>query len=380
MSQRVDGLVTPRFGSVADAFNDNFERRGDTAASCVVYADGVPVLDIWAGETGRGAWTPDTRSVVFSASKGVTTVCLLMAVERGFIELDALVTKYWPEFAEHGKETTTVRHLLAHQAGLVAPAVDLTADDLRAWDPVVDVLARQAPAWPPGTAYAYHALTFGWLAGEVLRRATGQRPGEWLGDHVAGPLNLAMTYGADPASDDVCPTQESLPITDPVAAGKLAELLADPMLGRAMSLGGLFDLTDLAAVANGPDYLSAEIPGGNLVTNARSLARLYAATVSEVDGVRLLGPDTVRDATVVRSEGQPFIGLDEGNRWGTGFMLDSARRGMAGPGSFGHDGLGGHVAFAHPGTRIAFAYQTARPGGIPDDRAEVLCRALRSCL
>lgn len=380
MNQRLDGLVTPGFEPVAEAFGDNFDRRGDTAASCVVYAAGVPVVDIWAGKTDRGAWTPDTRSVVFSVSKGVTTICVLMAVERGLVDLDAPVAKYWSEFAENGKETTTVRHLLAHQAGLVAPDVDLTADDLRAWHPVVDVLACQAPAWQPGTTYAYHALTFGWLAGEVLRRATGRRPGEWLRDHIAGPLNLAMTYGVDPAAEDFCPMPAPLPNTDPAAPEALAELLAEPMAERAMSLGGLFDPAKMTESANGPEYLFPEIPGGNLVTNARSLARLYAATVCEIDDIRLLGHGTVRDAAAVRSEGKPFIGPDEGNRWGTGFLLDSARRGMAGPGSFGHDGLGGHLAFAHPETQIAFAYQTARPGGVPDDRAEALSRALRACL
>ncbi|PKV95508.1 MULTISPECIES: serine hydrolase [Amycolatopsis] len=378
MSRHFDGLVSAGFEPVADAFGANFDRRGDTAASCVVYADGKPVVDLSAGETDRGRWTPDTRSVVFSVSKGVTTVCVLMAVERGLIELDAAVAKYWPEFADNGKETTTVRQLLAHQAGLVAPEADLTADDLRAWHPVVDRLARQAPAWIPGTTFAYHAITFGWLAGEVLRRASGQRPSEWLRDHVAGPLNLAMTYGADLADPDFCPMLEPLPNTEPAEA--IDELLAQPMAVRAMSLGGLFDPANMTESANGPDYLTPEIPGANLVANARSLARLYAATVGEVDGIRLLAPDTVSDAAAVRSKGKPFIGPAEGNRWGTGFMLASTRRGMAGPGSFGHDGLGGQLAFAHPETRIAFAYQTARPGGVPDDRAEALCRALRTCL
>ncbi|CBG69400.1 putative esterase/lipase [Streptomyces scabiei 87.22] len=114
----MEGRVDSGFEPVADAFADNFRRRGDTAASCVVYAQGAPVVDIWPGQTARGAWTPDTRTVMFSVSKGVTTHCLLMAAERGLIELDAPVAKYWPEFAEKGKETTTVRQLLTHQARL----------------------------------------------------------------------------------------------------------------------------------------------------------------------------------------------------------------------------------------------------------------------
>lgn len=377
---QLEGVVANGFERVADAFVDNFDLRGDTAASCAVYAGGTPVVDIWAGKTEKGDWTPDTRSVVFSASKGVTTVCVLMAVERGLIDLDTPVATYWPEFAVRGKETTTVRHLLAHRAGLVAPEVDLTVEDLRAWDPVVEALARQAPAWDPGTAFGYHALTFGWLAGEVLRRAAGLRPGQWLGEHVAGPLNLVMTYGADPAVGDFHPLLEPLPSTDLAAAEAMAAAFEVPMVERAMSLGAAFDARDMPGSANEPAFLSCEIPAGNLVANARSLARLYAATVGEVDGVRLLGPDTVRDARMVRSDGPPFIGIDEGNRWGTGFMVSSTRRPMAGPGSFGHDGLGGQLAFGDLESEIGFAYQTARPGGIPDDRAEALCRALRACV
>lgn len=377
---QVEGLVSSGFEPIADAFADNFRQRGDTAASCVVYAGGAPVVDLWAGNTTLGTWRPDTRTVMFSVSKGVTTVCLLMAAERGLIDLDAPVAKYWPEFAENGKEATTVRQLLAHRAGLVAPEADVTVEDLRAWEPVADALARQAPAWAPGTAYAYHALTFGWLAGEVLRRATGLRPGQWLCEHVAAPLNLTMTYGADPTAADFCPLGEPLPITDPEAAAAMATAVASPLIERSVSLGGVFDAANLVRSANGEPWLSVEIAAGNLVTNARSLARLYAATVGEVDGVRLLGPDIVRDARVVRSEGRPFVGPDAGGRWGTGFMISSKLRPMAGPGSFGHDGFGGHLGFAHLESETAFAYQTARPGGLPDDRADALCRALRACL
>lgn len=376
----VEGHVSSGFEPIADAFADNFRHRGDTAASCVVYAQGAPVVDIWAGQTARDGWTPDARTVMFSVSKGVTTVCLLMAAERGLIDLDAPVATYWPEFAENGKETTTVRHLLAHRAGLVAPEADLTLGDLRAWEPVVNALARQSPAWAPGTAYAYHALTFGWLAGEVLRRATGLRPGQWLREHIADPLGLTMTYGADPASADFRPLADPLPSTDPDAIAMMAEALAAPMVERSISLGGLYDVTRIAEVANTEAWLLVEIPAGNLVTNARSLARLYAATVGEVEGVRLLGPDIVRDALVVRSEGRPFVGPDQDSGWGTGFMTSSTHRPMIGPGSFGHDGLGGCLGFAHLEKEIAFAYQTAQPGGLPDDRADALSRALRDCL
>jgi CubicO group peptidase (beta-lactamase class C family) len=377
----VHGHVEPGFEAVADAFRTNFVHRGETGAACAVYAGGSAVVDIWAGVTDSGPWTPEVRNCVFSVSKGVLAVCLLMAVERGAIDLDAPVTAYWPEFGAAGKGSTTVRQVLAHRAGLPAPDVDLTLDDLRAWDPVVTALAAQRPAWTPGTAFAYHALTVGWLAGEVLRRATGKRPGQWLTEHVAGPLGLDMAFGADPKEPGFCPMLEPLPNTDPeAAAAAVGAALQEPLVMRALSLGGAVDPTDLFASANTPEFLECELPAADLVTNARSLARLYAATVGEVDGVRLLSADVVRDARQVRSEGPPFVGPDDGLRWGTGFMLDSRRRPMLGNGSFGHDGAGGHLAFAHLEEQIAFGYQTSRPGGVPDERANELSLALQKCL
>jgi CubicO group peptidase (beta-lactamase class C family) len=376
----VEGAVAPGFEAVREAFWDNVSFRGDTGASCAVYVRGELVVDLWTSTAEEQPWTPDMRTCVFSASKGVTTVCVLMAAERGLLSLDAPVTAYWPEFGASGKGRTTLRQLLAHRAGLVAPEIDLTVDDLRLWAPAADVLAAQAPAWAPGTAYAYHAMTFGWLAGEVLRRATGLRPSQWLQTYITEPLGLAMTYGADESSDDVRPMLAPLPSTDIRAAAALAHHLLDPLVLRSLSLGGVLDPADLCRSFNRPELLASELPAANLVTNARSLARLYAATVGTVDGVRLLAPETVDDASQVQSQGRPLVGPDEGHRWGTGFMVASQRRQMAGDGSFGHDGAGGQVAFAHPRHGIGFGYQTSRPGGIPDERAEELCRALRTCL
>lgn len=376
----IEGFTARGFEPVVSAFRANVDARGDSGAACTVYVGGRLVVDLWAGKTDRGPWTPETRSCVFSVSKGVTTICLLMAAERGLVELDAPVTTYWPEFGARGKHATTVRHLLAHQAGLIAPETDVSLADVRDWFPAVDVLAAQAPSWNPGTTYAYHAVTFGWLVGEVLRRVTGLYPSQWLREHVTGPLELTMTYGADPEDEDVCPMLEPFPSTDLELAAVLAGHLQDPLVRRSLSLGGLLDADDLFGSFNRPEVLTTEMPGANLVTNARSLARLYAATVSEVDGVRLLLPDTVRDASRVLSQGRPFVGPDEGHRWGTGFMLASSRRSMAGDGSFGHDGAGGQLAFGHPGHQVGFGYQTSRPGGVPDERAEELCHALRTCL
>lgn len=376
----VEGFIGPGFGPVQQAFAANFAERGDSGAACAVYVGGTPVVDIWAGDSGRGPWTDRTRSVVFSVSKGVTAVCLLMAVEQGVLDLDMPVAAYWPEFAAAGKATITTRQLLSHRAGLPAPDVDLTIADLLAWSPVTEALARQAPAWRPGSQYAYHALTVGWLAGEVLRRATGMRPAQWLAGNIAGPLHLDMQFGVHPEAPNRAVLQRPLPSGDATAGQALDLSSMSPLAIRALSLGGALDPTDLFGSFNRPEVLQAEIPAGGLVTSARSLARLYAAVVGEVDGVRLLTDPTLEDATLVQSEGPPFVGSDEGHRWGTGFMLPSAARPMLGPGSFGHDGAGGQLAFAHRGHRVGFAYTTNRPGGIPDERANALCAALATCL
>lgn len=376
----VEGMVEPGFGKVADAFAENITSRGETGAACAVYVAGVPVVDVWAGTTGSGPWARDTKSIVFSVSKGVLTVLMLMAAEQGQLELDAPVASYWPEFAAAGKQDITVRQIMAHQAGLIAPEQDLTVADLAAWQPVVDALAGQAPLWTPGTEYAYHAMTIGFLAGEILCRATGKRPAQSLHDNVSGPLKLNMTYGADLGDPDLALIGPPLPNEDPVATAVLATALNHPLHARTMGMSGALDGVDLFRTANTHDLLSYESPGANLVTTARSMARFFAATVTAVDGIRLLRPDTLRDARVEQSTGTPFIGPVDGNRWGTGFLINSPRREMLGPGSFGHDGAGGQLGFAHLELEVGFGYQTIRPGGIPDDRAEALCRALRACL
>ncbi|BDZ48859.1 esterase [Frondihabitans sucicola] len=375
----LSGHAQHGYGAVADVFRENFSVRGDTGAACSIYVDGQHVVELWGGDTGRGTWTSETRSVLFSVSKGITTICLLMAVEEGALALDSLVTDYWPEYGSGGKAATTVRDVLAHRAGLIAPAERVTLSGLQAWTPVVDLLARQVPMWEPGTAFAYHAITFGYLAGEILRRATGKRPAQWLQDRIASPLHLRAGFGADPTDADFAFQGEQLATAaDTTGPGPSeADVL---LLDRVLGMNGAYDGLRLFDSANRPDFLAAEIPAADFVSSAGALARIYAATVGEVDGVRLLQPETLRDAIRPVSFGAPLVGPDEGLRWGTGFMIDNRARRMAGEGSFGHDGAGGHLGFARLEGRVSFAYQTIRPGGVPDERAELLSAALRACL
>ncbi|WP_420180885.1 serine hydrolase domain-containing protein [Paenarthrobacter sp. TA1.8] len=371
----VSGDVAPGFGPVADAFRENFQSHSDIGAACAVVVDGAKVVDLFAGRSRPDTvWTTATRSVVFSVSKGITAICLIMASERQYLDLDLPVAQYWPEFAAHGKDRITVRQLLAHRAGLVYPAIPLSPADIQDWTPTAEVLAAQAPEWQPDETFAYHPITMGFLAGEVLRRTTGLKPSEWLEKYVTAPLGLTMTFGADGNSPDFAP------IIPPVVEGAVPYPPDELVVAeKAMTMSGAYE-ADFFNGANGDVFLGSESPGANLVSTARDLARLYGATVADVDGTRLLEDDSIDRATRPLSQGQPFYGADEGNIWGTGFMLHSRRRGMAGPGSFGHDGAGGQLAFASPKHRLGFAYQTVQAGLQTDLRAELLSRALRECL
>jgi len=371
----VQGTVAPGFSPVADAFAATVSADAGAGAACTVLIGGKTVVDIYAGVVrGNEPWTASTRAVGFSVSKAVTAICLVMAADQGFLDLDEPVAAYWPEFGQHGKGNVTTRQVLAHRAGLPALEQPVKADDLKRWIPVVEALAEQHPLWEPNRSFMYHAVTVGFIAGEVLRRTTGKSPSQWLADHIAGPLGLGMTFGADAADRDLAPV---LPPAFTPGAVLPEEELA--LAIKVMMMDSVYS-PDIFRAANEDALLAAESPAVNIVSTARDLARLMSATVVSTDGVRLLSPGAVQEAIVPQSFGKPFIGPDRGDIWGTGFMLHSSRRAMAGQGSFGHDGAAGQIAFAHPGHGLGFGYQTIKPGGDDDTRAEVLSAALRRCL
>ena len=194
----IDGWVASEFEPVLDAFTANFDVHAEVGAAVCVYLDGEPVVDLWGGladtTTGR-AWAPDTVVPVFSSSKGVTAVGANLAIERGLLDPDAPVATYWPEFAANGKDAITVRQTLSHQAGLPLVDGDFTLDEVCAWDPVVEQIARQKPIWEPGTKHGYHMKTYGWINGELIRHVTGISPGQFLRKEVADPLGIDFWVG-----------------------------------------------------------------------------------------------------------------------------------------------------------------------------------------
>jgi CubicO group peptidase (beta-lactamase class C family) len=384
----IEGRADDGFGPMVDAFVANFLEHGEVGAALTVYAQGRPVVDLWGGladpRTGR-PWTATTPAVVFSCTKGVLAICAYLLKQDGRLDLDAPVTRYWPEFGQQGKDQMPIRWLLTHRAGLSALDCSFSRDQVLAWDPVIAAIEAQAPLWIPGTAFAYHPITFGWLIGEVIRRITGGSVGEFVRRRLAEPLRLRLWIGLPPEErDSVAWLLAPMPDTDPEAARANAEALEDPVVERGLTMGGAFAFpADGDHVSfNDPDIQAAEIPGANGIADARSLARLYAACVSPIDGPRLMSPASVEDALVERSSGrQRFGGPDRGERWGTGFAIASPPHApLLGPRSFGHGGAGGELAFADDEHGVGFAYINNQMGGIPDDRARLLVHAVKGCL
>src|SRR4051812_19871336 len=308
---RIQGHVEEGWGKVADVFRANFDGNpGEVGAACCVYVGGRPVVDLWGGLADREAnraWGKDTIVAVASTTKGAAAICAHMLVQRGQLDLDAPVVKYWPEFGAASKRHIPVRWLLSHQAGL--PIVDgsLTFAEACAWDPVIRALEAQKPEWEPGTEHVYHSVTFGFLVGELVRRITGKSLGTFFADEVAAPLGLSAWIGLPEEQEgQVARIEYAAPFTmEEFTAGMIettgldeSTVIAwvnavwgpDSVQARAGTLGGAF--TDHSSFSTRA-YRASEFPFGNMFADARSLARMYAATVSEVDGVRLLDPSTV---------------------------------------------------------------------------------------
>jgi CubicO group peptidase (beta-lactamase class C family) len=371
---RLHGSVEAGFEAVQEAFASNFERFAEVGAACCVYLHGSKVVDLWGG-----SYAPDTVQVVMSSTKGVVAVAGHLLAQEGKLDFDAPVTEYWPEFAAEGKKDIRVRWLFSHRAGLAAIDRPLSVEDVFAWDPVVDALASQRPLWEPNTGHGYHVGTYGWLAGEVIRRITGVSVGRFVAERIAKPLQLDLWIGLPAGENErVAPILAPPPPAPGAPVDVFAARLLDPttLMHRAFANPPL-----IGAMFNDPKFFAAEVPAANGITNARSLARMYAACIGEVDGVRLLGAEALEDAMRVQSAGEDMV-LGYETKYGTGFQLSFPFRPMAGEGSFGHYGMGGSVGFGHPGRGIAFAYVMSQmqPSGRADPRTVSLVDALLSCL
>ncbi len=377
----VYGFAEPGFEPVRDVFLANFEQGREVGAAFTAYHRGRRVVDLWGGVadvTEDRPWSEDTIVLVFSATKGATALCANILVERGLLDVDLPVAEYWPEFAQAAKGRMPVSYLLSHQAGLAWIDGELTLEEALSWDPVVAALAEQEPHWEPGTQHGYHATTYGWLVGEVIRRVSGRSVGTFFREEVAQPLGLDFWIGL-PESEE--------PRVAPLVAFELPDghdlfTALDSFLGPGnelglalMAPGGAFRDQD---IWNSRAVRAAEVPSANGVTDARSLAHMYAAMVGEVDGVRVLGPSQLATAVVPRTSGpnRTLMGLDI--QFGLGFMVRSAYVDLGGARGFGHFGAGGSVGWADPDEQLAFGYVMNRLdlGVTGDSRSGSLIQAV----
>jgi CubicO group peptidase (beta-lactamase class C family) len=361
----IHGWTASGFDGVRDRFAKSFADGLEVGAAFAAYHRGRKVVDLWGGiadeETER-PWEEDTIAVVFSTTKGAVAIAANGLAQDGRLDVDAPVAQYWPEFGREGKESIPVDHLLSHRAGLAWIDETLTLEEALAWEPMIHALERQVPGWEPGTAHGYHALTYGYLVGEVVRRITGCSVGTYFDEQIAGPLGLDFWIGLPesveprvaPLIGDGLGAGSADPDVDPEALAALMALVGpESKLGRALSGGGAFAEP---GIFNTRAVHAAEVPAAGGITDARSIARLYAACVAEVDGIRLLGPEQVRDAATRRSEGPDIVILDLDLQWGLGFNVPSSLLQLGGPKSFGHFGMGGSAGWADPEAELAFGY------------------------
>ncbi|MFJ8019276.1 serine hydrolase domain-containing protein [Streptomyces sp. NPDC096311] len=382
---RVHGHCDARFAAVRTAFEENFRDRDELGAAVTVTLDGETVVDLWGGWADAARtrpWERETLVNVWSTSKGPTSLCAHILADRGLLDFDAPVAAYWPEFAAAGKESVLVRHLLSHRAGLAGLREPHDLAQLCDWELTVERLAAQEPWWEPGTRSGYHALTFGHLVGEVVRRVSGLRPGAFLEREVTGPLGIDFTIGL--------PEKE---------AERVAELVHPPVASRSEQAAIFSQLAPaaVAALANPPvgageantaQWRAAEIPAANGHGTARAVAALYGifAGRGAYGSRQVLSPEAAERVREGQGSCRDLVlgaGFEHETETGLGLWL-SGPNGSYGPNprAFGHDGFGGSCGLADPESGLSLGYVMNRMGPhIADDpRKMALVDALYSAL
>ncbi|MGY4962060.1 serine hydrolase domain-containing protein [Streptomyces sp. 900105245] len=382
---RVGGHCDPRFAAVREAFEANFRERGELGAAVAVTVGGETVVDLWGGwadadRTRR--WEQDTLVNVWSTGKGPVALCAHILADRGLLDLDAPVAAYWPEFAAAGKERVLVGHLLSHRAGLSGLREPHSLSELCDWELTTARLARTEPWWEPGTRSGYHALTYGFLVGEVVRRISGLRPGAFLEREVTGPLGIDFTFGL-PAKEAGRAAELVRP--SPAAAGEQTAVFQQL---APVALAALANPPVGAAEANSPEWRAAEIPAANGHGTARAVAALYGVLAGRgtYGGRRILSPEAAERVREGQGSCRDLVlgaGFEGETEIGLGLWLSGAH-GSYGPNprAFGHDGFGGSCGLADPDAGVSLGYVMNRMGPrIADDpRKTALVYALYRAL
>ena len=371
----IDGFCDPRFSGAREAFAENFRRYGEVGAVLAVAVGDETVVDLWSGfadEARTRPWQRDTLVCMMSVAKGVIALCVHMLVDRGEIELDAPVARYWPEFAANGKQGVLVRHLLDHRSGLPAIGRDMPPGAVYDWRMMCQALVAEPPLFPPGTDRADQSVTMGFLIGELVRRVTGKSIGRFLREEICEPLDLDYHIGLAP--NDHARAAEFFGVE-----GSFFDVEdRSSLLYRALAQVRADDFNTAA-------FRSAEIPSINGYGTARAIARLYGvlACGGELGGVRLLGSETLERAIAQAWAGTERVVGNE-RRVALGFLLNTPSFAPMGPNprSYGHSGAGGSIGFADPDARLGFAYAMNRmhTGVYRSPRLVRLVDAVFACL
>ncbi|OKJ96282.1 serine hydrolase domain-containing protein [Amycolatopsis sp. CB00013] len=361
----IHGDCAAGFEPVRAAFEENFAGRGEIGAAFSVTRHGETVVDLWAGWADPDRTTPwraDTLTNVWSTTKGMTALCAHHLADTGALDVDAPVAKYWPEFAAAGKQDIPVRWLLSHRSGVTGIGVErpVKVEELYDWDHITGLLAAQPPLFEPGTASGYHALSFGFLVGEVIRRVSGQDVRAYFAEHIAGPLDADFRIGLD-SDDDLarCST-----LVEPVLSDEMKTALTQAFANAGpVALAALANPRVQGRDANDPAWRRAILPALNGHGTARAIATIYGAVASG----RLLSAEALATAREGQGREADVVG-GLGNEWALGFYLGSEERGFGpNPRAFGHDGLGGSSGGADPESGIAFGYTMNRMGPLMRD-------------
>ena len=363
----IQGHCDDRFAAVAETFERNFAERGELGASFCATVGGETVVDLWGGHADperTTAWDKDTTTVVMSSTKGATALAAHLLASDGQLDFDEPVVTYWPEFAPNGKEAVLVRHLLNHQAGLPALREPLPDGGFYDWDLVTSRLAAEAPFWEPGTRHGYHALTFGFLVGEVVRRVSGRTLGTFVAEEIATPLGIDLHIGVgDPSSVAPLVPPDMTTVGDAMPPFYV-QAMTDPTSLPALVLGNNGGYM-VPGAWNEAAALRAEIPAAGGVANARALAGMYRAIAHD----RKVGRYALTSADIaamssVQSAGSSDAVLGSPGRWTLGFFKAAGTpRGVTpaavvavSDDAFGHTGNGGSYGFADPGCDASLAY------------------------
>ena len=372
----IQGHVAPRFGRVRDAFAANFSENSefrDLGAGLTVFVGGERVVHLLGGYRDQECsrpWDESTLVNIWSASKPVIAVAIAQLVDAGQLDYELPIAAVWPEFGAEGKESITLGQVLSHQAGLNGFAEPTSAADLYDWYRITSRLARQRPFWTPGALTSYHGMTFGWLCGEVLRRAAGMEVRDYVRKKIAEPLGADLWLG--------CPMDRRADAAFVVAP----EPDRIPVELNAIASRAVVNPVPDGAIANTDDWRDAQIPAVNIHSTADGLARLYAALANKGshDGVQILSPAAVDSLRKMRSQGPDEMLGPRG--WAAGVALNFDGAFGPDPDAFGHAGWGGSLGCASVQTNVAFAYVVNRMGSRlnGDRRARLICDAVFECV